>query len=289
MEREEKRLSARRGLTVAAAVIGVIGLAALGCSTFEPVLYPQSHCAGYGGFGYWFEAEPNHFTLCTDGSVPVTIQFKDAEGHPVDGGGTGSAPGCATYWWPPNAAFADWFEMPRDGDGGEELLVMAPPPGSPGAAVVTGFLPAGAQEYVFGCTTLKAAATDVARTYEVAAMATSLAEAQALVNPLIYHGAGGNVPEGVEVHFDIEAELVGLAVEIRSSLHGRFDDFRVDVEGQTVADLGSGLNVQVTHPGGRWTTVVATIPLSQLSNDTDVTVSQQANGDPSPLVLSVDF
>jgi len=273
---------------VGAALIGATWLAALGCSVFEPVLQPETDCIAYDVTGYWSKTEPNQFTFCSDGSVPVTIQFKDAEGQPMGGGGTGDAPGCATYPVPPGATYTDWFEAPRD-EGGGELLVVAPPPGSPGAAVVTGALPAGAQEYVFGCTTLKAAATDVARSYEVAAMATSLAEAQALVSPLIYHGAGGSVPLGVAVHYDIEAELVGLAVEIRSSLHGDFDHFKVDVDGQTVANLGSGLNVQVSHPGARWTTIVATIPLSQFSDDSDVTLVQQADGDPNPLVRSLDF
>jgi hypothetical protein len=282
-------MTARRGVTVGAAVIGAAWLAALGCALIEPVpIEPRSECYAYGGAGYWYESEPNTFTLCTDGSVPVTIQFKDEAGQPVDGGGTGDAPGCATYVVPPDAKYTDWVQAPRD-DGGEELLVVLPMPGSAGTAVAAGALPAGAQEYVFGCAALKAKATDVARTYEVAAMATSLAEAQALVSPLIYHGVGGNVPFDVSVHFDIEVELVGLAVEIRSSLHGHFDDFRVDVEGQTVADLGSGLNVQVSHPGSRWTTVVATIPLTQLSDDTDLTLVQQAHGDPDPLVLSLDF
>ena len=281
-------MRARRGMAVGAAVIGATWFAALGCSVIKPTVQPMTECVAWQGSGYWYKTEPNQFTLCTDGTVPVTIQFKGPDGEPVDGGGTGDAPGCATYPWPPGAATADWIKVPRDEGGGEELLV-APMPGSPGAAVLAGALPSGAQEYVFGCTTVKAAATDVARTYEVAAMATSLAEAQALVSPLIYHGAGGNLPLGVEVHYDIEAELVGLAVEIRSSLHGGFDEFRVDVEGQTVANLTSGLNVQVSHPGARWTTIVATIPLSQFSDDTDVTLVQQADGETDPLVLSLDF
>lgn len=279
---------ARRGVTVGAAVAGAAWLVASGCALFEPTIEPHSDCYGYGDAGYWYKTEPNQFTLCTDGSVPVKIEFKDENGELVDGGGTGDAPGCATYAVPPTATNVDWFKVPRD-EGGEELLVVLPMAGSAGSAVAAGMLPAGAQEYVFGCAALKAAAIDVARTYEVAVMATSLAEAQALVSPLIYHGAGGNVPLGVSVHYDIEAELVGLAVEIRSSLHGRFDEFRVDVEGQTVADLGSGLNVQVSHPGSRWTTVVATIPLSQLSNDTSLTLVQQADGDPEPLVISLGF
>lgn len=282
-------MSARRGVTVGAAVIGATWLAALGCSMVWPeVKQPTTECVTYAGAGYWYKAEPSQFTYCSDGSVAVTIQFKGEDGDPLGGGGTADAPGCATYSVPPDAKYVDYFRAPRDEGGSEELLV-APMPGSPGAAVLAGALPSGAQEYVFGCTTVKAAATDVARTYEVAALAASLAEAQALVSPLIYHGAGGNLPLGVEVHYDIVAELVGLAVEIRSSLHGGFDEFRIDVEGQTVANLASGLNVQVSHPGARWTTIVATIPLSQFSDDTDVTLVQQADGETDPLVLSLDF
>ena len=289
MEREMRELKKKAWPTLVGGALGAAWLVALGCGIFEPVIQPTTQCAGYAEFGYWYKNEPNQFSLCVDGSVPVTVEFKGADGQPVPGGGGIDAPGWATYPWPADAVSADWYRPEDEDRGGEELLTVLPFAGSMGAAVPAGWLPAGAKEYVFGCSTLKVKPTDVARSYEYGVLASSLAQAQALVSPLIYHGVGGNLPPGVTVHYDIEAELVGLALEIRSSLHGRFDHFHVDINGQPVADLGTGLNVQVTHPGSRWMTVTATIPLSQLSEQMDLTLVQQAEGDPSEFQLTTAF
>jgi len=274
----------------------VLGLAALGavgtsCHFAEPVIQPIAQCVGYMEFNYWYEVSPPTLTVCTSGEVPGVLQFKGPDGTPVPGGGQIEAPGCLTLPIPPSAATVDWVQAPRDGgdEGGTNLVAPPQLPGSVAAGVLHGFVEHGAGEYVFGCAPLKGLAAGISRMYEVAAMATSLAEAQSLVSPAIYHGAGSALPPGVTVHYTIEAEQEGQALVIRSSLVDGFDRFEVAIDGQTVADSSTGLNVEVTHPGARWTTVVATLPLSLLSETMDLTLRQQGEHDPSELQMSIDF
>ena len=265
----------------------VLGLAATGalawsCQSTHPVIEPIQHCFGYEHWGYWIKKEPPSVHVCTDGNQPRIVQFKGADGAPVPGGGVLDAPGCLNLPFPPGGVSIDWLEIPRDeneGEVGEKLLVAAS----------HGDVQFGAQEYVFGCAPLKVALNDMGRTYEISALATSLAEAEALVMPVAYFPTGSSLPPNVTVHYHIETQLEDGALVIRSSLADKFDEFKVDVNGQRVADIASGLNVEVTHPGNRWTTIVATLPLDMLSDEMMVELDQQGTSDPNPYWLVLTF
>jgi len=274
----------------------VFGLAAIAatawsCQSTKPVIQPIQNCFGYDDWGYWIKEEPPSVHVCTDGEKPRILQFKGTDGMPVPGGGMIDAPGCLTVPFPPGGVSVDWLEAPRDGgDGGGGKSLVVPPhlPGSFTAAVQD-FVPDDTQEYVFGCATLKGSLEEVARTYEIAVMATSLAEAQSIVVPIAYYPTGSPLPPGVSVHYHIEAQLQDGALVIRSSLWDKFDEFRVDINGQPVADVGTGQNVEVTHPGSRWTTIVATLPLSLLSESMLVELHQQGHTDPNELWRVLSF
>ena len=265
----------------------VLGLAAIAavvpsCHSTKPVIQPVQDCFGYEKWGYWTYEAPPSVTVCTDGSKPRILQFKGADGVPVPGGGFIQAPGCLNIPYPPGGVSVDWLETPRE-EGqhviGEKLLT----------AVSHGDIQAGAGEYVFGCAPLKASSDDIARTYEIAVQATSLAEAEALVMPVAYFPTASSLPPNVTVHFHLETQLENGAVVIRSSLADKFDVFQIDVNGQRVADLASGLNVEVTHPGNRWTMVVATLPLDLLSESMMVELEQKGHSDPNELWKVLTF
>lgn len=278
-------MNARWGVVSILAVAGATWAAAAGCATGEVVIQPTTDCVGYGPNGYWHKEEPPVVTVCTDGEVAGLLQFKGPGGRLVSGGGILAAPGCVSFPMPPGAVTYDWIKAEP-----------AVPPIQP--LVFAPFLPAGltetafpkdSQDYTFGCAPLKAWSSETARLYEVSVLAKSLAEAQSLVNPVLYHGPGTPVPPGLTVHYYVEARLEGSALEIRSSLRDAFDSFQVDIDGQPVAELDSGLQVQVTKPGARWTTVTATIPLSQLSQTMDLSLRQQGRHDPNELNVQLDF
>jgi hypothetical protein len=270
---------------LAAAVATVIG--AMGCSsTSEPPPQPETHCYGYKDFGYWHKEEPNQVTVCTDGTKTGKLEFKDANGQPLPGGGLFSGPGCVTIPVPPAQSSIDWTAVGREGEPLPEQLIASP---LTPFAVPVGLLPKQGTEYVFGCSTIVAPIDSIGRWYWFEAVATSLSEAQGLVDPLLYHGVGNPLPSQVRVGYLIEAELVGFDLVIRSSLHDRFGHFRVDVEGNPVADLATGLNVQSVAAGSRWTTVTATIPISMLSETMDISIQQQGQNDPHALQMSFDY
>lgn len=265
----------------------VLGLAAIGatvwsCASEKPVIQPIQQCYGYDHWGYWIQEQPPSVKVCTDGAKPRILQFKGADGEPVPGGGVIEAPGCLEIPYPPGGVTVDWIGDPRDDDDGGMGKDLSTP-------TQHGYVESGAHEYVFGCATLKSPPEGVARHYEIAALATSLAEAQSLVVPVAYYPTGTSLPNGVTVHYYIEAQVENGALVIRSSLVDKFDEFRVDINGQTVADVGTGQNVEVTHPSNRWTTIVATLPLSLLSESMMVELHQQGHSDPNELWIVLTF
>jgi len=267
------------------AAMGACWAAAPGCASGQKVIQPIMHCLGYAGWGYWQKEDPPEVTVCSDGSAEVTLQFKGQDGQPIPGGGTLNAPGCVTLPIPPAAGSFDWVRKPQVEPA--EMRLLAPivlPVMGPGGAQHKG-----GPEYVFGCSPLKSWSTQTARGYELGVQASSLAEAQSLAAPFLYHGAGAILPPEVGVHFDVEADMAGSDLVIRSSLRDEFDHFRIDVDGQPVADLGAGLNVRLVKPGARWVTVVATIPLSLLSDTMDMTLVQRGETDPDELQLMLVF
>ena len=263
--------------------LAAIGAWALSCTTTPPVIEPTTDCYGYGTWGYWNSAEPPSVTVCTDGTKARILQFKGADGQPVPGGGLIAAPGCLNVPYPPGGVTFDWLEKPREEGGEVEIKSLLVPPH------VQDYVHDSAQEYVFGCAPLKADPIEGARTYEISVLATSLAEAQALVVPVAYFPTGSSLPNGMAVHFHIEAHIENGALVIRSSLADTFDEFRIEINGVTVADIASGLNVEVTHPGGRWTQIVATLPQSLLWESMNLVLHQQGHNDPNEFWKALVF
>jgi hypothetical protein len=99
-------------------------------------------------------------------------------------------------------------------------------------------------------------------------------------------GPGRLLPPDVTV--DAWLELDGLQ-RLRSSVTGSFQSFRLEIGGQTVADLATGLNVVLVRPGHGWSTLVVELPPDLSVPGMPVTLVQRRAGATSDVELALDF
>jgi hypothetical protein len=116
--------------------------------------------------------------------------------------------------------------------------------------------------------------------YAARVRAESNEAAKALFEPVRREGTRIPLPPGVDVDMFTSVELSSGRICLHDSVSGELDVFRMTVGDETVADLLSGKNVDVTRPGGRWITYTACLTPTRVTAGSMVVLTTHPRGKP---------
>jgi hypothetical protein len=258
----------RTWTSVAVAVVVLAGgFGVAGCQTMDPDI--ERYCAAYPPVQAWWERQPTSVTACNDQGQSTVLTFKGEGGEVLKTVET-DVSGCITVPMRSGTKTIDWKTSDDKGAIPVPLL----------AGSLTGqWLPDGAREYARLCMSVDVDPGQPGLAYAFRTQAASQQQADLLVDSLIEGGPGTPVPPPVTVGLFVEAGFDGAEGVIRSSLPDDFLSFRIEQDGRPLADLASGLNVELTVGEAGWVTLTTVIPLEVLAARQTLVLRQRGRHD----------
>lgn len=151
------------------------------------------------------------------------------------------------------------------------------------SGVIQGALPRGAPYVVYLDLTPDTAdvlAGSVVRRAALRVQATSFDQASGLVKDIVESNADTPVPQGAQVIGFVESRLIGTNL-VLSSLGGtEIESLLATLDGITIIDLSSGLNVSPVQHATGWHEIKSTLPASAIQAGSQIEVFQQLKGQP---------
>jgi hypothetical protein len=247
----------------------------------------QSVCVAYANVGTWAEAADCKATVCSDGTQPAVLEFKDKRGNVLQSVSMEAA-GCVSVPIPHDTASYDWKTKKPPPLEWSALTLPATLPGTP-FGVTSSHLLLGGGTVTLGCLSTQVLRDEPAIAYAFQVQANEFDAADALVAPIIQSGPGTPVPPAVKVGSFVSLVHDGVIATIRSSLPDRFEYYVIDVDGVVIADLEAGLAAEVTHEGNGWTTVTTHVPVAVAAVGQTVTLRQKGRQDVHPAELNLEI
>jgi hypothetical protein len=257
-----RRAGVIASLTALATVLGVVG-----CASMEPAI--QRYCVAYPPLQTWWEDHPASVTACNDEGVATVLQFKSAGGEILTSVES-DVSGCLTVPMRSGTKVVDW--KTADDKGSIPVPLFS-------GSLIGQLAPLGASEHVRLCLSVDVDVDQPGFAYAFRTLASSLDQADALVDPILQGGPGMPVPPVVTVGLFVEAELEGGDAVIRSSLPGPFQSFHIEAQGRLLADLATGLNVEASQEPGGWLTLTSVLPLDVVSARETIVLRQRGRHD----------